>query len=135
MQTKPKRYESSVSIGQNLIFNSQAKLFNNELKSSDNSLENSLIHSNGNIWGHNYDNKNLISPVNNHVKTIYNSDLNEGDPDKIINKISKVKSTNFIIHLNKNKKKKGVKISLFNKNSNNHNNDDDDDRSFSSKDN
>ena len=134
IQTKPKRYESSVSIGQNLIFNSQAKLFNNELKSNDNSLENSLIHSNGNIWGHNYDNKNLISSVNNHVKTIYNSDLNEGDPDKIINKISKIKSTNFIIHLNKNKKKKGVKISLFNKNSNNHKNDDDDDRSFSSKD-
>ena len=136
IQTKPKRYESSVSIGQNSIFNSQAKLFNNQLK-SDNFLENSLIHSNENIWGHNYENKNLISPVNNHVKTIYNSDLNEGDPDKIINKISKVKSTNFIINLNKNKKKKGIKISLFNKNSNNHKNDDDDDddRSFSSKDN
>ena len=130
IQTKLKRYESVSSTGQNITLNVEAKLFNNRLNNHDNSLENYHRHSNNNIWEHNY--KKFISPVYNNVKSIDITDLNDGEPDKMISEISKIKSTNFIIHLNKNKKKKGAKISLFNKN--NHNNDEDDeDNSFSSK--
>jgi hypothetical protein len=125
--TKPKRYESCLSIGQNIILNSESKLFKNQF----NTIDNPLINSQNYSKKHKYE--KFLSPAYDHLKTNNNPD----DSDKIINKMSKIKSTNFIVNLNKNKKKKRGRVSLFNKNNNKDHSDDEDDdnKSFSSEDN
>ncbi len=111
-----KRFESSVSIGQNIIFNSESQLFKNKLKNPDYSGEKNIKQARNNIRNIKLDNYNLISQKNNE-KIIYNSSLSD-DSDKIMNKLSKIKSTNFLINLNKNKKKKGLKNLIFKNKSN-----------------
>lgn len=117
-----KRFESCVSIRQNIIFNSESQLFKNKLKNPDYSGENNIKQARNNIRNLKLDNYNLISQKNTE-KIIYNSSLSD-DSDKIMNKLSKIKSTNFLINLNKNKKKKGLKNLIFKNKSNADDNDD-----------
>jgi len=96
-----KRTDSCLTIGEKGILNLESKYIKNKIKNDDLHLNNKKQPIN-NIKNNNIENYILES----HIKSRNIKSLSDDeDSNEIINKLSKIKSTNFIIDLSKNKNK------------------------------
>ena len=108
-----KRTDSCLTIGEKGILNLESKYIKNKIKNDDLHLNNKKQPIN-NIKNNNIENYILES----HIKSRNIKSLSDDeDSNEIINKLSKIKSTNFIIDLSKNKNKQ-EKNMIFNQEDN-----------------
>ena len=108
-QRSRRRYDSCLTLGDAEKFYADSRLNNNNLKNKDSFLDNfnnkKINSRNSEVY--------TLGPQEKTLKNNYNRNLS-GDSAEMMSKLSKIKSTNFIIDLSK-KKKKELKNFLNNK--------------------
>ena len=117
-KSKNIKYNSCITLNENRMINDESKYSKNRIKSNDSPI-NLKIHSNKNAKNKNNDNYSYDSHINNrniiNIESKINNNINKkvNDSEEMFNKLTKIKSTNFIIDLNKSKTKNWSKNFTF----------------------